>query len=79
MNLQPTEAQIDAALEVLREEVPMPYAASIDDFIASPTDPPRGPARDAALAALRSADEEAEAKNRDLVRRALVAALNANC
>jgi hypothetical protein len=71
-----TDEQIDAAIAVLREEITMPYGARSSDFIAGPSNPPPGPERDAALLALRVADDEADRKNRDLVRRALIAALN---
>ena len=69
-----TEAQIDAAMAVLREEMSMPYGADVRDFIAGPDDPPPGLERDAALRALRAADDETDRMNRDLIRRALLAA-----
>lgn len=70
-----TEDQIDKALKVMYEEISMPYMARVGDFIESPTDPPTGPLRDAALRALRKADSEADEKNRAFVRRILEAAL----
>jgi len=74
MNL--TDTQVDSALRVWREEAASPYGpARISDYVTSPTEPPPGPERDAALAALRAADAECEAMNRDLMRRAILAAL----
>lgn len=71
---EPTEAQIDAAYRVLRQEIIMPHWADIHDYIVS-EDEPSGEEREKALARLRAADEEAERENRDIVRRALRAAL----
>lgn len=65
---------IDRALSVWREEADVAYSARIRDYI--PDGMLAGPARDAALAGLRAADEEAEAMNRALMRRAILAALN---
>jgi hypothetical protein len=70
-----TDRQIDKALEVMYEEISLPYMAHVADFINSPTDPPPGPLRDAALKALREADNEANDMNRAFVRRVLEAAL----
>lgn len=72
----PTEAQVDAAYAVLRQEIVMPYEADVHDYIVS-EDEPSGEEREEALAKLRAADEDAERKNRDLVRRAVKAALEA--
>lgn len=69
---EPTEAQIEAAIRVLREEMPsMAYSAHVGDYLAEGTEV----WSTAGLAALRAADEEADRMNRDLVRRALKAAI----
>jgi hypothetical protein len=73
----PTEAQVDAALAVLRKDFDLGGNVWSGDFINGPTDPPPGPERDAALRALRAADEEAEQKVRAVVREALQAASRA--
>lgn len=63
--IEVTEAMIDAAAGVLFFECDPPYMARVNDFT------------DAQIEAgeLRAADRAAHQKNRDLVRRALVAAL----
>lgn len=72
-----TENQVTAAISVLREELSLPFMARASDYIESPDQPPPGPEREAAMAALRAADDEAEQLNRALVRRALQAAADA--
>lgn len=72
-----TDDQIDAALDILRDSDGLPGAPPIRWFVRSPTDPPPGPERDAAVAALHQAEEQAERDAPDLVRRALEAALAA--
>jgi hypothetical protein len=74
MSHEPTGAQIDAAWAVLREEWSPPYMANSSDFITGPNDPPAGPERVAALAALRAADDECSRLTRDSILRALIAA-----
>lgn len=75
--VEPTEAQVDAILAVLSDEVGLPHMARSRDFIAGPNEPPAGPERDAALAALRAADDDADARNRDFARRVARAVLTA--
>lgn len=70
-----TDAQVDAAIEVISEEIDLGGTTRVTDFIAGPDDPPAGPERDAALARLREADAAAYQHVRDLVRRAISAAL----
>lgn len=71
-----TNAQIDAAMDVLSEEcVTLPYGAHVAYYVSADS---RGEERDQQLAALRAADAEAEAKNRAVVRRALQAAREAD-
>jgi len=71
--MEPTEAQVEAAIRVLREEMPsMAYSAHVGDYLAEGAE---GQDRIDGLAALRAADEEAERMNLDLVRRALRAAM----
>lgn len=68
-----TDAQIDAAMEVFSEEgVTLPYSARIENYVSADSE---GDERAQQLAALKAADEEAEVKNRALVRRVLQAAL----
>lgn len=70
-DLDPTGAQIDAAMSVL---MPMAYGPVCSrDYV---TDDSTGDERDRQFAAMRAADDEAEQLNRDLVRRALRAAAN---
>lgn len=77
MDEYPTDAQIDAAIAVLREEMPLAYGpARSCDYVS---DGSTGAKLEAELAALRAADEEAEQQNRDLVRRALIAARDRPC
>jgi len=73
---EPTDEQIEAAYNVIRDEVEMHQEADVYDYVNGPDDPPPGPKRDAAFARLRQADEAVEAENRDIIRRALRAALN---
>lgn len=70
-----TDAQVDAALAVLGEEMDLPYMARIANYVTPDSE---GDERAQQLAALRAADEEAEAQNRALVRRALQAAKEAS-
>jgi hypothetical protein len=71
--LEPTERQILAARDVLREEFVLGLVP-IRDFIRSPTDPPPGPERDAALAAFHAEEAASGERVRAVIRRALMAA-----
>jgi hypothetical protein len=70
-----TDAQVDAALDVLSEEMELPYMARVANYVTADS---RGDERAQQLAALRAANADAEAKNRALVRRALQAAQEAS-
>jgi hypothetical protein len=70
-----TDAQVDAALAVLSEEMTLPYGACVAHYVSADS---RGEERARQLAALRAADEEAEVKNRAVVRRVLQAAKEAS-
>lgn len=70
-----TDTQVDAAIAVLDEGgTVLPYMARIANYVSPDSE---GDERAQQLAALKAADEDAEAKNRDVVRRALQAALAA--
>lgn len=62
-----TDADVDRALDVWREEADVAYAARISNYLHPDGTPDR--------AALQLADIEAERLNRDLMRRAIEAAL----
>lgn len=67
--MDPTEAQIDAVLAALHEEgFQPPYGANVRFYVSADS---RGDERVKQLAALKAADDEAEAKNREAVRQAL--------
>lgn len=69
---QVTDEMINRAWAVLREEIAPPYMAHVNDYV---TEDSRGERREREIAALKEADQEADSRNRDLVRRALDAAL----
>jgi hypothetical protein len=69
-----TDEMIDRALDVLYGEMTMPYMTRAADYV---TEGSTGELRDAEMVLLRSADEDADRRNRDLIRRALDAALKA--
>lgn len=74
----PPEA-VEAALAVLREDWTDPWRADSSAFLGRTADggywpTPGTPEREAALAALRAADDEAERLTADSIRRALAAA-----
>lgn len=67
--MDPTEDQIDTVLAALQEEgFQPPYGASARNYVSAES---RGEERVRQLAALKAADNEAEAKNREAVRQAL--------
>lgn len=67
--MDPTEAQIDALLDALLEQgFQPPYGANVRYYVSADS---RGEERAQQLAALKRADNEAEAKNREAVRQAL--------
>lgn len=67
--MDPTETQIDVVLAALQEEgFQPPYGAHVQFYVSAES---RGEERAQQLAALRAADNEAEAKNREAVRQAL--------
>ena len=70
--MEPTDAQVEAAIAVLRQEMSMPYMARVADYIAEDA---QGQELDDGFAALRAADEDADRMNRLVVRRALKAAM----
>lgn len=74
METTPTEPQIDAAYDVLDEQLDLAPMARVNDYLRPGM---QGQERADALAALRAADEEIQRQARDLVRRAVAAALNA--
>lgn len=65
-----TDADIDRALKVWSEEADVAYAARINNYLQPDGTPDR--------AALQQADLEAERLNRNLMRRAIQAALGAD-
>lgn len=70
-----TDAQVDAALAVLGEEMELPYGARIENYVSADSE---GDERAQQLAALQAADRDATERNRALVRRALQAAKEAS-
>lgn len=70
-----TDDMVSAAVREAREWWDLGGYVDSRDYLRSPTDPPPGPGRDAALAALRAADADAEQEVRGAMRRVLEAAL----
>jgi hypothetical protein len=70
-----TDAQIDAVLTVMAEEgVALPFGACSRNYVTADS---AGEERERQLAALRAADAEADAQNRDVIRRVLRSAMEA--
>ena len=74
MSDEVTGEMIDAAWAVLTEEWTPPYMARTASYVSEGS---AGAEREAELSALRAADQDAERRSRDLIRRALAAALSA--
>ena len=74
-DMEPSEAQIEVASRVIREETSMPYMARVGDYLAEDA---QGQERDDGLAALKAADEDADRMNWLFVRRVLKAAMDAD-
>ena len=72
-SLMVTDEMIDRAWSVLREEINPPYMAQVGYYVSEDS---AGLQRERELAELKEADEKAHQMNRDLVRRALEAALS---
>lgn len=72
-----TEQMVTAAVREAREYFDIGGYVDSTRFVRSPTDPPPGPERDAALAALRAADAAAEHEVREAMRSVLRAAIEA--
>lgn len=73
--MNPTEAQVDAAIGVLRKHMEMPYMARVNDYMRKNA---QGLEFSDGLAKLQEADREAEQRNRAIVRKALKAAMEAS-
>lgn len=67
-----TDAQVEAAYAILREEAALPFSVSVRDYI------PTSHYEERDLARLKTADLAAEQKNRDFARSIVEAALNAS-
>lgn len=75
---EPSDAQVKAVLAYLNEEDGPPFgSANVRDFFPDDEPAPAGPEREAALAALRAADEAAYADLREWARRLAAAVLDA--
>lgn len=73
MSIVVTDDMVDRAMDVLREEMTMPHMARRADYV---TMNPFTEGRALQFAALKVAEDECARRNRDLVRRALAAALD---
>ena len=65
LKLIPGEPDYGAAFDAARDEIGLPFAASVQDYVSPAS---VGKEREQQLAALRAADEEADARNRQAVK-----------
>lgn len=74
--IEPTEAQVEAAYQVIVEEIGLPTNVPVELYIEGPNSPEKGPEREKAIRHLREEEARFERQDREAVKNALRAALN---